>query len=489
MLTCVALLITMAVSASSPYADPGDEILRHDLEMLSDRGLINIPLTSWPLMWADIGAALLRINDEMLGDPAVSLVVLRLRQRVLDETRVETLEPEYRMSVYDNSRGIRTFENTPRSRLEIEGEISIVTNRFASRLRLAVVGGASDDRTIRPDGTYIAHIFGNMAVSLGWQEKWWGPGWGGTLGLSTNARPVPGLLVQRNFSDPIQFPLLKWLGPMSYQLTMGRKESDRGVPNPYLVGTRINFKPVPSLELGVSRTAQWGGEGRSESFDSFINMLIGRDNQGDDGIDRASEPGNQLAGFDARWRVLGGQWPVAFYTQVMGEDEAGGFPSRYLGQFGISTSGVVGRFGSYLSLRLEYSDTTCQFNESSKIFNCAYNNSNFSTGYRYRGRSIGHSTDNDASQTLLNAQWINAENRRYSMMVRVARLNRGGVEDPTNSLTPTPRDFANIEFSHERPFRQGTLSVGFGADRTEDPETGADDDTFRVFVQWSRPVF
>ncbi|WP_214283118.1 capsule assembly Wzi family protein, partial [Acinetobacter pittii] len=50
------------------------------------------------------------------------------------------------------------------------------------------------------------------------------------------------------------------------------------------------------LELGASRTLQWGGEGRSESWDSLWNAIKGNDNVYDSDEDRS----NQIAGFDAR---------------------------------------------------------------------------------------------------------------------------------------------------------------------------------------------
>ncbi len=50
------------------------------------------------------------------------------------------------------------------------------------------------------------------------------------------------------------------------------------------------------MELGASRTLQWGGEGRSESWDSLWNAIKGNDNVYDSDEDRS----NQIAGFDAR---------------------------------------------------------------------------------------------------------------------------------------------------------------------------------------------
>ena len=90
------------------------------------------------------------------------------------------------------------------------------------------------------------------------------------------------------------------------------------------------------------------------------------------------------------WKAL----PVAFYTQWIGEDEAGGLPSKFLGLFGLESWGST-RFGG-CRLRAEYADTACKFTREQPAYNCAYRNGIYPQGYTYRGRIIGHSMDNDS---------------------------------------------------------------------------------------------
>ena len=96
--------------------------------------------------------------------------------------------------------------------------------------------------------------------------------------------------------------VLRWLGPWRFVTFMGQLEGDRDFDNPLLFGMRIELRPLPSLQLAASRTAQWCGDGRSCTWDDFWNLFIGNDN------DQAPEdqPGNQLAGFDLRWTWPGG---------------------------------------------------------------------------------------------------------------------------------------------------------------------------------------
>jgi hypothetical protein len=263
----------------------------------------------------------------------------------------------------------------------------------------------------------------------------------------------------------------------------GQLESDRHIPDAQLFAMRLNFRPRDTLEIGLFRSAQWCGEGRPCDVDTFFDLLIGRDNRGDEGVNFENEPGNQLAGVDFRWSPrLFGQ-PLAIYGQFVGEDEAGGLPSKWMGQFGGEWSGML--FDRW-STRVfaEYSGTACQFHESSEIFNCAYNHGNYQTGYRFRSRSIGHPADNDASLVSLGAVLIDEADTRWRLLARVGELNAGGAPDPRNTLTPTPQDIVSLEFAHSRVIPFGLLDLGVGFEQVDDQASGTSDDGFRFYVQW-----
>ena len=482
---CIAVCFP-AVALGAPYATPGDVFLRHDVEMLADAGVIDIPVMTWPMSWGDLSRAVggKKIDDQM---PAGVVAALgRIRRRARDETSPGELRFEHGGALGDNPRRLRLFEDTPRADAQITGSAEYAGERFFGRAQVTFASNPDDDREFRPDGSYVAVALGNTIISAGWQEKWWGPGHDGALALSTNARPVPGLMINRNFSDPFETRWLSWMGPWTASFSIGEMESGRGIPNARLVGGRIVIKPLPSLEFGITRTAQWGGDGRDESLDTFLDLLLGRDNVGDDALTRENEPGNQLAGFDWRWRVLGGKRPVVVYGQMIGEDEAGGFPSRYLGQLGVSVSSPYGNDGDQIKLHAEFSDTTCQFYESSKLFNCAYNSSIYPSGYRYRGQPIGHSSDNDTRQFALGASLFKTSGQRYSASVRYSELNRGGRRDDNNALSPLPSDLINAEFTHERELFDARLTIGVGVDQADSDDGGLDQTDVRAFLQWNK---
>lgn len=92
----------------------------------------------------------------------------------------------------------------------------------------------------------------NMEIEAGRDTMWWGQGYHGSLLLSNNAFPLDML----KLTNPTPF-LLPWyfsyFGPFKYTIFVARLEDDRvDFPHPLLGGMRLNFKPIPTLELGLS---------------------------------------------------------------------------------------------------------------------------------------------------------------------------------------------------------------------------------------------
>ena len=50
--------LAIGVARAEPFAAPGDMRLRHDLQLLNDSGVMNIPLTAWPVSLGDVHNAL-----------------------------------------------------------------------------------------------------------------------------------------------------------------------------------------------------------------------------------------------------------------------------------------------------------------------------------------------------------------------------------------------------------------------------------------------
>ena len=184
-------------------------------------------------------------------------------------------------------------------------------------------------------------------------------------------------------------------------------EKERAVPEPYLWGMRGEVKPtiLNGLEIGFFRMIQLGGEGRPEGFRTWIDAFLSKDNYGANtgNNDRSKEPGNQLAGIDLRWKVLDA--PMALYGQVVGEDEDKFLPNCLMFQYGVEGWGSFGE--STLRVFAEYSDLTSYWwTGDPRTRNISYGHHIYRDGYRFRGRPIGHWSDQDSQMLSLGGLFL-----------------------------------------------------------------------------------
>jgi hypothetical protein len=478
-----------AAAAAGPWLAPGDSALRHDVQLLADAGLIRAPISTWPLSWGDI-AVRLDANSDLA--PEVAAALARLQRRLREAAVTGELQLTGAASLAGNARRIRTFEDGPREDAEVEAGLSYTGNWFAVQLQGQYVDDPSDGKNWRGDGSYLGLALGNWMFAGAITDRWWGPGWQGSLILGSNARPIPAFTIERNHTDAFETKWLSWIGPWDFAVIFGFLEDAQEPPNSRFFGMRFALRPLQSLEIGLSRSAQWCGNGRPCDFDTFGDLLLGKDNRGEN-VSRKDEPGNQLAGFDLRWSGRLFDRPLALYGQFIGEDENTYWPTQWLGQFGAETTGHWEGIGGW-RVFLEWADTECDFHlyrsvrnddkPSDHNPNCAYNHPLYENGYRYRGASIGHSFDNDASVFTLGGML--ADQRDHSWLATLAwgNLNRHGAPDLRNTVAVEKTRYREVEFSHRREFLLGELNVGVGYESREDTITDESEDDVRGFVEW-----
>jgi hypothetical protein len=473
------LLLMQHAAYSDPWLAPGDEGLRSDIQLLADAGILRGPTTSWPLSWPDIARDALAAAPDGLGDATAGALL-----------RVQRLSRAAASRGYAGA-GIRAggayeptiwrgFADTPREEGEVALRASWLGDHLAFNLQGTFAVDPDDGKTFRADGTYLGVNIGNFMISAGFMERWWGPGWDGSLILSTNARPIPSITLERNYTDPFKTKLLSWIGPWRASIAVGEAEShDVPMPKVRFLAARVNFKPRPWLELGLTRTAQWCGGERPCGWGQFADMLVGRDNQVENGNVSEDQPGNQLAGYDMRlrspWRAL----PLAFYTQLIGEDEAGGLPSKFMGLLGLETWHSLAP--GALRLRAEYADTACNFSRELPQFGCGYRNGVYPQGYSYRGRIIGHSMDNDSRMYTLAGLLTQPNGAAWSLSLRRVELNRDGGG---HSISEVPLDVDNVELRHSRGLGAGKLTVGIGYQ--DPPAQPPSSSSVHGFVSWQQ---
>ena len=335
LLIACLFLLSPAVAHAGFWAEPGNIQFRHDLNLLRDTGYINIPLSAWPLSMRDVANAVNSVNEQSIQDPRVMDALKRISRKLRQEKKTGFKKPRAKLSLTSDSLEYRTFMDTPRGRGELDLSLEWMGKRFAFNLEGQGVYDPDDDRNFRPDGTMGGMILGNWMLSAGYMSRWWSPSPLDSLIMSSNARPFPAVSIQRNLTEPFDLPVLNYLGRWDFRMFAGLLEEDRHISRPKFFGMRVDFCLTDKLEIGLSRTMQWGGQGEPEKLDVLAELAFIPNNQ----IDETEGTGsNQLAGYDARWRSpFYGDFPYALYGQYIAEDVMHGKPIKYLDRPELNT--------------------------------------------------------------------------------------------------------------------------------------------------------
>lgn len=386
-----------------------DSALRDDIAWLTGRGIIHLSLSTWPLSEEEVQRALKRARPEYASE----LVVLA---RV--DHRLAVMKAGFVARADSLSADIGAPQGFARTTYA-RHSASLAVNAGTDNLDLHLQGNVEGDMQVSNGSrynlnrSYGAVLAGNQWLAFGQIPQWWGPGNEGSLIRSDAARPVTGALLQRAEQTAPETWWMRWIGPWQYQLSVGQLNQYRAVPHTLLTGGRLTLSPWPSLEVGASRMMMWGGEGRSRSLSTFWDGVTGKDNTG-----TTNEPGNQLAGFDFTYRlepVLG--WPISFYGQMIGEDEAGLMPSAgmYLG--GIEGHSAAGK--NAVNWYLEAQDTRTSMNRTGY----SYTHHIYTDGYYQQGGPLGVAMGGDGQLIAARTELVTESGQRWAARAMYARVN------------------------------------------------------------------
>lgn len=453
-IAAIVVLLPIEAAKATPWAGPGDRQLRRDIEVLSSYGVIDGPITTWPIPWAQISRGIGAAPLETL--PAhVQNALLRIRARLPRTRDYQSIGYDIEVQGTNQTRVVRDFGEGARE----DADIRLSADRHFSSTYVRLSVGFRNDRrdgNFQFDDSYVAQAFGNWVVYGGFVDQWWGPGVESGLILSTNARPMPKVGLMRLDPRAFKSKWLSWIGPWQINAFAARQGSDRDdFAHPIIAGIRLSARPVKGLDIGLSRTMQLCGQGRPCGFSIWKDALIGVGNVENTGT--LNEPGNQLASLDFRYSRYFGKYDLAVYGELMGEDEDNYLIDRMAATFGVTIgSGTAdGKFA--WTFGTEYSDTKANRAIGKGVFpRTIYNHFIYSDGYRFRGRSIGASQDTDSRLLTIGGSIIGAGNRTYWMRYRYADINDS--PNSINQLSASPETINSIEAGTSIPTGFGHFS-------------------------------
>lgn len=478
----VACLISVA-SVAAPWVDPGDARARYAIQKLADRGHLNRPTTTWPIMWSTIDSGLspsATADGESVG---LARAYLRFEQ---GEQAKSGIRGNLSLHGQSSVPAVRGFDSNPLAEGSVSGAVQWQGDSLALGLSAAYAHDPDDGESFRLDGSYAAGTLDNWVVGAGALERWWGPGWQSSLILSNNARPMPSVWLNRRDASAPQSPWLSWIGPWQLTVLAGQYEADRAISHAKLLGTRLSLRPLNGLELGFSRMIMLGGEGRPEGVSTLWNAFIGRDN----GQQEENDPGNQLGSIDVRYGFAVGEQSMGLYAQMMGEDEAGAFPARKSWLFGADWTSQL--WHAEQQWFVEYVNTLSDDLIGQPRPNITYDHSRYRTGYRYYGRSMGASVDGDSEAVTVGAYSFLDSGANLSAKLTYARLNIGGTsrvvianDDVFYTVPADQQSVAIAELGYGTPALNGWLTLSLQGSDTAVRYLSGEKDAWRVAADWT----
>ena len=409
-----AILSALSLPAFAQGLVLNDDHLRTDLNWLNQQGVIQISTSTWPMSGDEIQRALSQAK-----------VTNNAQQKVIDSIQNE-LKSDNQMAKLglftetDQKNIPQAFADQNKSQFGASLEFNAGGANWDGKLRINAEKDPQidNDQDVNVEGSYLAGKLWNQWLIAGQIPTYWGPGHDGSLSRGDASRPVYGFTAQRAEQNAFESKWLSWIGPWQYQAFAGQLDDYQAVPDAKLLGLRLTAQPLPYLELGASRTLQWGGEGRSENFDSLWNAIKGNDNFEDGDLDKS----NQIAGLDARLNLAPLiNIPASFYAQYVGEDEAGLLPAKKMYLAGVDYS------SNYKNLPYqvyaEWADTTT----NGSVDGISYNHYIYTDGFYQHGFPLGHAMGGDGEMVSVGGDIRFDRMNRLSGRVLFAKVNQSNL--------------------------------------------------------------
>ena len=191
------------------------------------------------------------------------------------------------------------------------------------------------------DNSYVNYEKGIANLSIGKVDRIWSFSEKSSLILSSNSRPLEALSLklENRFNTNWLPSSANW----SVELINGSTKNSYNGKNSMLSGARVVISPHENLNFEILQTAQWGDQNDKfystdiEAF--FLDTNLGKN---------ASV--NRLAGFGLSYSVPLNKNTYRFYSQAIGEDEAGNFPSCYAWMAGLELIAPEMKFPTTLTI-------------------------------------------------------------------------------------------------------------------------------------------
>jgi len=474
------MLLVSPVLAAPYIIEAGNKELRDNLQWLVDRGVIDISTSTWPIPLSVLDDAV--VNYKKVGLSRGDVHALISVRKYIEEQKKAVVGAGLQL----NSAKFPQVGFAEQSK-------STVTSTFYSQsggknwaAKLRVNGLVSPmtgtQSTFNIQGSYVATTGFGQLLYAGQVAHWWGPGQDGSLIWGNSATAIPGIGLQRALQSRPENSWLSWVGPWGYDLFIGQLQHDSAIPHARVLNMRLFARPLRGLEIGASRFIQWGGQGRRNSLSAIWDALVGNSND----LGRTADPGNELAGFDVRYTFPFNGNPITLYLQMVGEDEAGALPSKYLAQVGAQYKHMAG--SSRIQWHVEAADTMAQrmFGLRSGLPGLAYSHTVYRSGLYHDGLPIAHPIGGSGKLYSAGVTFIPSDYKNYSQYsFRILKAEVNPNNEQINQAFPRRNSWYGGEVIVSWKLDSIIFRAGITAIRSNGPIR---DNSFGVMLGFSVPL-
>jgi hypothetical protein len=216
------------------------------------------------------------------------------------------------------------------------------------------------------DNSYVNYEKGIAELIVGKVDRIWSFSKKSSLILSSNSRPLEAISI--NLKNKFNTKWLPSTANWSVELVNGSTNNSLNGKNSMLSGARVVINPSQKLNFEFLQIGQWGDQNDKLYSSNIDAILFGNSNEG------PNSNINKIAGFGISYSIPLNKKTYRFYSQAIGEDEAGSLPSCYAWMAGFELKVLEMKFPT--TLTIEAVDTRVKTSTHGNCgSNTMYNNS------------------------------------------------------------------------------------------------------------------
>ena len=329
-----------------------------------------------------------------------------------------------------NSKNTLGFYNNLRSQNKnnINFNLEYSKRDLSSQLSL----NFDDQDKLNFDNSYVNYEKGIATFNIGKVDRIWSFSKKSSLILSSNSRPLEAISLR--LENKFNMNWLPSTANWSVELINGSTKNSLNGKNSMLSGARIVISPSENLNFEFLQIGQWGDQNDKLYSSNFDALLFANTNEG------PNSNLNKMAGFGVSYLMPLNKNTYRFYSQMIGEDEAGNLPSCLAWMAGLELTAPKMKFPTILTF--EAVDTRTKKSTNGYCgTNAMYNNNTYD--YINHDTVLGVPIDSEGTSIEIFGQ---------------SQVNKNlGINYSTKFLSINDKDYSKHRLSSKRSL--GTITT------------------------------